>query len=182
MTLKPLSKQSAKKTQLSSEKHPLSSEQAYRSTLAEHCAASLMETVHPIMQFIRTEMRGQRDPALSVPQFRMLAFLNRHAGASLSEAAEHLGVTRATASTMTDRLVQQGLVDRSEHPQERRYVVLKLTSSGNDRLQQMRAATRLKITALLEGLTAEELTTITAGLTALNQVFPIVDSVKSDAD
>lgn len=138
---------------------------------AEQCAADLMETIHPIMQFIRTEMRNQREPSLSVPQFRMLAFLHRHPGVSLSEVAEHLGVTRATASIMTDRLVQRGLIDRSEHPQIRRQIMLKLTETGDDRLQQMRQATRHKLAALLDQLTPEELAEISAGLSALNRVF-----------
>ena len=137
----------------------------------EQCATDLMEAIHPIMQFVRAEMRSQREPSLSIPQFRLLAFLGRHPGASLSEVAEHLGVTRATASAMTDRLVQRQLVDRAEHPQERRQIMLKLTQGGSDRLEQMRDLTRLRIAALLEGLTPEQLTSISAGLVTLKRVF-----------
>jgi DNA-binding MarR family transcriptional regulator len=108
---------------------------------SEQCAAELMETIHPIMQFIRVEMRSQREPSLSVPQFRLLAFLSRHPGISLSEVAEHLGVTRATASAMTDRLVQRSYVDRAVHPQERRQIMLKLTDSGQNLLEQTKSPT-----------------------------------------
>lgn len=137
----------------------------------EQCATALMETIHPIMQFIRTEMRSQREPSLSVPQFRLLGFLSRHPGSSLSEVADHLGVTRATASSMTDRLVQRGLVDRVEDPDERRHVMLSLTVTGQDQLEQMRQITRLKIAELLGGLTPEELDSLSAGLKILGQVF-----------
>ena len=138
---------------------------------SEQCAADLMEAIHPIMQFIRTEMRNQRESSLSVPQFRLLAFLSRHPGSSLSEVAEHLGVTRATASAMTDRLVQRQLVDRAEDPQERRQIMLKLTEPGSDRLEQMRHTTRSQVAELLTALTAEELANISASLTTLGQVF-----------
>lgn len=137
----------------------------------EQCAAALLETIHPIMQFIRTEMRSQREPSLSVPQFRLLGFLSRHPGSSLSEVADHLGVTRATASSMTDRLVQRGLVDRAEDPEERRHVMLKLTATGQEQLEQMRQITRLKIAELLGGLTPEELSSLSIGLKILGQVF-----------
>jgi DNA-binding MarR family transcriptional regulator len=145
--------------------------QSSRQITPEHCATDLMDTIHPIMQFIRTEMRNQREPSLSVPQFRLLGFLGRHPGASLSEVAEHLGITRATASSMTDRLVKRGLVDRAEDPQERRQVMLKLTPSGQKELDQMRTMTRLKITELLGGLTPEELVSISSGLKVLERVF-----------
>lgn len=138
---------------------------------AAYAATELMEAIPAIMQFIRTQMRNQRDSSLSVPQFRVLAFLSRHSGASLSEVAEHLGVTRATASTMTDRLVRRSLIDRAEVPHERRQIMLKLTTMGNDCLDKMRHITRGKITHLLDGLTDEELEHLSAGLGILRQVF-----------
>lgn len=134
-------------------------------------AAELMETIPAIMQFIRTEMRRQREPSLSVPQFRVLVFLARHPDSSLSEVAEHLGVTRATASTMTDRLVQQGLVHRQEDPRQRRQIMLKLTQMGSDRLEEMRAIARNKIADLLDELSIEDLDNLSAGFAILRQVF-----------
>lgn len=138
---------------------------------AEDCAAALMETIHPIMQFIRGEMRSQREPSLSVPQFRILAFLSRHPGASLSQVADHLGISRATASTMTERLVQKGWVDRAEDPQERRQVMLRLTQTGSDHLHQIREVTRQKIALQFDDLSLEELTELATGLAVLNRVF-----------
>lgn len=137
----------------------------------EQCASVLMETMHPIMQFIRTEMRSQREPSLSVPQFRVLAFLNRHPGASLSEVSEHLGVTRATASAMTERLVQRNWVDRTADPQERRQIMLTLTETGRTYLEQMRDSTRHRIAELLNQLSSEELADVAAGLSILSEVF-----------
>ena len=146
-------------------------EQPVRTVTPEQCAAELLEAIHPIMQFVRTEMRSQRELFLSVPQFRVLAFLSLHPGASLSEVAEHLGVTRATASAMIERLVQRSLIDRVEHAQERRHIMLKLTEPGSNHLQQMREVTRHKIAELLAKLTTQELADVSAGLLILEQVF-----------
>jgi DNA-binding MarR family transcriptional regulator len=154
----------------------MASERSTKQIKSEQCATELMETIHPIMQFIRTEMRSQREPSLSVPQFRLLAFLNRHPGISLSEVAEHLGVTRATASAMTDRLVQRRYVDRAVHPQERRQIMLKLTNNGQDLLEQMRDRTRRKIADLLDGLAIEQLAEVSAGLTLLGHIFQQTES------
>ncbi|HSB81119.1 MAG TPA: MarR family transcriptional regulator, partial [Candidatus Methylomirabilis sp.] len=90
------------------------------------CARTVMETVPLVMRFIRGEMRRQSAPLLSVPQFRALAFLHQRPGACLFAVADHLGVSRPTASTIIDRLVRRGLVARSVDPHERRRVILRL--------------------------------------------------------
>lgn len=125
-----------------------------------------------VMRFIRADMRVRGTyEELTVPQFRTLAFLDRNPGASLSELAEHLGVTRATASANTERLVQRQFVDRCDHPEERRRVVLKLTEAGLEHLQNNRAQTRKYITDLLGSLTDEQIVQIDESLTLLKQVF-----------
>src|SRR5215510_2417726 len=111
---------------------------AIRVTPVRQCAGEIMETVPAVMRFLRTEMRHHGTPFLSVPQFRVLVFLYRHPGASLSSVAEHLGVTCPTASVLVDRLVRRGLVDRTTYPQERRRVALTLTATGARHLQQAR--------------------------------------------
>ncbi|BAY34884.1 MarR family transcriptional regulator [Tolypothrix tenuis PCC 7101] len=137
----------------------------------EECAARVMETVPLLMRFIRADMRSHNAESLSIPQLRSLAFLNRNPGASLSEVAEHLGVTCATASTTIERLVQRDLVQRTDHPQERRRIVLNLTESGKFLLLQSQATTRAHIADILDGLTPEQISQIEAGLTLLKNVF-----------
>lgn len=149
----------------------MSSDQPSQTTTFQGCAATLMETTPLIMQFIRAQMRSQSGSVLSVPQFRVLAFLDRHPGSSLSDVAEYLGVSRATASTMTDRLVKREYVNRSERASERRQVVLELTELGVKYLEQSREKTRDEIATLLNNLTEDDLSTISAGLTILKKVF-----------
>ncbi|MBD2499150.1 MarR family winged helix-turn-helix transcriptional regulator [Anabaena azotica] len=135
------------------------------------CAAKVMETVPLVMRFIRAEMRAHKAAFLSIPQLRSLAFLNRKPGASLSDLADHLGVTSATASATVERLVQRDLVQRIHHPQERRRIVLTLTEEGKSVLQQSLDQTRTQIADLLEGLTAEEISHVEKGLALLKNVF-----------
>lgn len=142
-----------------------------KAIIPEQCASQLMEVMPLVMGFIRTQMRSQSASLLSVPQFRALAFLNRHPGSSLSNLAEHLGVTRPTASAMIERLVQRGFVNRTEHPQERRHIDLKLTEAGLTYLQQIREKTRNQIAAKLSSLSKAQLTSLTEGIAVLHQVF-----------
>jgi DNA-binding MarR family transcriptional regulator len=137
----------------------------------QQCATRVMEAVPLVMRFIRADMRAINATDMSVPQFRTLAFLDRHPGASLSELAEHLGVTRATASANTERLVQRNFIHCCDHPQERRRVELKLTQTGKEHLQTAREQTRAYIADLLDSLGDEQIAQIDTGLSLLKQVF-----------
>src|SRR5512136_2733803 len=90
--------------------------------LAHECAHAVMQTVPVVMRAIRAEMRRNGAPLLSIPQARTLSYLHRCPGSCLFHLAEHLGVTRPTASTIVERLVRRGMVSRAEDPQERRRV------------------------------------------------------------
>ncbi|MEH2394555.1 MAG: MarR family transcriptional regulator [Nostoc sp.] len=140
-------------------------------TTSEECATRVMDTVPLMMRFIRADMRAHSAAFLSIPQLRSLAFINRNPGASLSDLAEHLGVTSATASATIERLVQRDFVQRIAHPQERRRVLLNLTEDGKHHLKQSQDQTRAHITDLLKGLTEEQISNIEEGLTLLKNVF-----------
>jgi hypothetical protein len=47
----------------------------------EDCARTILDVTPLIMQSIRSEMRSNRTPDLSVPQFRTLIYIRSHAGA-----------------------------------------------------------------------------------------------------
>ncbi len=108
----------------------------------EACARQVLDAIPMVMRVIRREMRGAAQEALTVPQFRVLAFLGRCRGASLSALAEHLGVTSASTSTLVERLVKRGLVGRGNDPLERRRVRLELTGPGAELLEQSRLRAR----------------------------------------
>ncbi len=100
------------------------------STSPRVCAHEMLETVPLLMRVIRAEMRGHRGASLSVPQFRVLAFLNRHESPSLTDLAEHLGLGLPSASTLVDGLVERRLVLRRVHPADRRRLILALSAEG----------------------------------------------------
>lgn len=138
---------------------------------ATRAASELMEAMPAIMQFVRAELQSHPEPSLSVSQFRVLAFLSRNPDASLSDVAEHSAITRATASSLVDRLVQRGLIDRQDDPAERRHIMLKLTLAGHDLLAEMRGSIRQTLAERLSELTPEEVQQVATGLALLGRVF-----------
>ena len=82
-----------------------------KATTAEQCAYEVMEIVPQVIDFLKAEMRKQgTQHRCPLPQFRILAYVKTNPKSSVSEAGEHLGVTRATASALVERLVQKGLL------------------------------------------------------------------------
>jgi len=138
---------------------------------AELCARAVMETLPLVTRFIRAEMRARWAPSLSVPQFHVLALLNRGPGSSLSNVADHLRVTRSTASVVVDRRVRRKLVRRPAHPQERRCVVLSLTATGTQHFLHARDAACKQLASVLGELSAADLRPITDGLNMLASAF-----------
>ncbi len=143
----------------------------------ERCAREVVETVPLVMRFIRTEMRRQSGPFLSVPQLRTLLFLSRCPGADLSSAADHLGVSRPTASAIVNRLVHQGLVNRTGHPEKRRFIILTLTRTGFQRLQRAREAACALVASVLAHRPSAELRKVMEGIALLGKAFKeVIDS------
>ncbi len=148
-------------------------------TREEDSAALLMEVVPMAMRFIRSEMRSRRMKGLSIPQFRTLVFLYRHEGASLSEAANHVGLTLSSASKTIDALVRRKLVVRGVSSSDRRYVCLKLSKLGSATLSRARTGTEASLAKRLESLSPSEREMIVASMRALRPVFAPADISRS---
>jgi DNA-binding MarR family transcriptional regulator len=130
-----------------------------------------MDAVLLGMRTIRSEMRGKRPEDVSVPQFRVLTFLRRREGASLSDVAEHVGLTLPSMSKAVDGLVKRGLVARETSSYDRRRVTLALTADGKEALQAATQATRARIAEMLDTLSPEEQATVVEAMQILRPLF-----------
>jgi DNA-binding MarR family transcriptional regulator len=137
----------------------------------DDCARALLEGVPPVMRAIRAEMRSQSKPELSVPQFRVLAYLNRRAGASLSAVADHIGLTRPAMSVLIDGLVNRKLVTRETDPEDRRRVTLGVTRRGHNLYSAARQHTQARLAARLAALARAEREALVVALEQLRQLF-----------
>lgn len=140
-------------------------------TLVESCARELVEATPQFMQFLREEMRAGRGEDLSVPQFRCLAWLNRHPGCGLGEVAEGMGLSDPSMSKLVDGLVRRGLVARAPGLEDRRRVVLDLTGAGAGLLAECRAGATQAFARRLAGLPEAELAQVAATLRTLRRLF-----------
>jgi DNA-binding MarR family transcriptional regulator len=97
-----------------------------------------------------------RESGLSMSMIGALFHLHRQESAGVTDLGEHLGVTSAAASQMLERLVQQGLIQRSEDPDDRRVKQIVLTKKGLQVLKDGMQAQQSWLKDLVETLSSEE--------------------------
>jgi DNA-binding MarR family transcriptional regulator len=96
--------------------------------LQDWSAVFQRRSMHAFIRFTRGE-------GLSVPQYGSLLRLHHGGPCAVSDIAAHLDVTSAAASQMLERLVQQGWIQRSEDPADRRSKQIVLTAQGEQIVQ-----------------------------------------------
>lgn len=135
------------------------------------CAAEILDTVPLIMQYIRGEMRRNRGTGVSVPQFRVLTFLGRTGGSSLSDVADRVGLSLPAMSRLVDGLTDRGLVHREASPRDRRRVVLRLTERGKGLVRVARKGTQSRLALALEALPPAHREQVTLAMQILRPLF-----------
>lgn len=137
----------------------------------DKAALEVLEVIPLVMRVIRLEMREHRRGDLSVPQFRALAYLSSHEGASLSDLALHIGLALPSMSKLVDGLWERKLVSRRVPSRDRRRLNLQLTSQGRATFRSAYASARAQLAARLAVLPDEDRSRVVEGLRALRPLF-----------
>jgi len=138
---------------------------------ADDCARRVLDVVPLVVRAIRATMRRHRGATLSVPQFRSLGYLSRESGASLSDVAEHVGLTLPSMSKMIDGLVERRLVCRGISTRDRRQITLSLSARGQATLRRARARTQARVAEMLGVLSEGERASVIHAMQALRPAF-----------
>jgi MarR family transcriptional regulator for hemolysin len=107
---------------------------------------------------------------LTIPQFRALNYLQTHPRCSLSDVADHLGLSLPSTSKLVQNLVIQKVIVRRS-AQDRRRVCLSLTQQGMTALAAAHIETQQQLAKILSSLTQEELSAVLSVLQILNKAF-----------
>jgi DNA-binding MarR family transcriptional regulator len=111
--------------------------------------------------------RFMDDTGLSFSQINVLMRLVHEGKAGVSKIGEQMGVTNAAASQAIERLVQMGLVERTEDPADRRAKLLALTQKGRALIEKGIKARSKWVEGLTDALTPEQQDMIISALTLL---------------
>jgi DNA-binding MarR family transcriptional regulator len=116
---------------------------------------------------MRNFLHYSRETGISMSQFGVLFHLSRKQSSGVTDLGDHLGVTSAAVSQMLERLVQQGLILRTEDPNDRRFKKIVLTGKGSQVLQEGLHARQDWLVDLADTLSDIEKEKITAALNTL---------------
>jgi DNA-binding MarR family transcriptional regulator len=130
--------------------------------------STLQEWIEVLMRnSMRHFIRHARKTGLSMSHVGAMFHIHRQGSCGVTDLGDHLDVTSAAASQMLERLVQQGLIVRSEDPDDRRVKQIALTDKGFLVLKEGIRARRDWMDGLAMTLSDSEKETIMAGLNIL---------------
>ena len=118
---------------------------------------------------------------LSMSHFSSLSKISHKGALGVSDIGDELGISCAAASQMLDRLVQQGLITRSEDPKDRRAKQLVLTDRGRQVLQEMTDSRQAWLLDLAATLSPPEREQVAAALNILIEKVNQLDQFQAKA-
>jgi DNA-binding MarR family transcriptional regulator len=106
------------------------------------------------------------DSGLTVTQLRSLFLIANKGSTNFRKLAEALKVTPSNVTGIIDRLEDQGLVSRTQNPEDRREMTLQATDKGKALVFNLKEAGMQEMTQILSLLSLEELSALAQGLSA----------------
>jgi DNA-binding MarR family transcriptional regulator len=109
------------------------------------------------------------ETVVTMPQLRVLILVDREPQ-SMGAIAADLGVHASNATRTCERLVQAGLLHRQTAEEDRRRVVLSLTTKGHDLLEGVMSHRRERIVQVLEQMGADDRAALASSIKAFAEI------------
>jgi len=134
----------------------------------EPTRTELIETMASLWARTRKAMRPPHtqkwtDTELTMRQARALMLLS-HAPKRMSDIAARMGKGTSAASTLIDRLVNKGLVQRVEDVSDRRVVTCRLTADGDEAVERFLRLGCMRTERIASVMSEDELKTVVHAL------------------
>ena len=113
---------------------------------------------------ITAESIAQVEEGVTLPQMRVLVLASQPGQLNATGVAQALDIHLSSASRICDRLVQAGLLDRRDLPQDRRNVELTLTPAGERLLGSVNDHRREVFRRILRRMDSAERDSLAAAL------------------
>ena len=114
-------------------------------------------------------LRFNQERNLSAAMINSLMFIYWHGSASVNDLAKRWGVTKAAASQIADKMVDQGWIDRTENPLDRRSRDLTITAAGQKLTEEAQKFRHGWIDEFIKSLSPEDVKIIRPAFEILNQ-------------
>jgi DNA-binding MarR family transcriptional regulator len=137
-------------------------------------SSQFIQTIRQFLDFamhhsLRERAHFAKATGLSMPQFGILMQLHYRGNCAVGDIGERFDITSAAASQLVDKLVQSGLIQREEDPNDRRAKLLNLTDKGRQFIQHGIEERYRWVDQLAAKLTPEERTKVHEALQIMTQ-------------
>lgn len=117
----------------------------------------IMELLPRLLEeVVRRENNYLARGLITLPQMRVLNYLNHYGACQMHQLASALRLQRPSATGMVDRLVKHGLLERQRSEEDRRAVRVALTAKGKRILHQIYDQRRVGMMRLFGQLSSAE--------------------------
>ena len=139
----------------------------------------LREWVRVFMHRSMHEFKHAMDEfGMSMSQLSTLMHLHYRGTCPISAIGDEMGISTPAASQMVDRLFNQGLLERGEHPEDRRIKQIKLTNKGRSLIHKGIEARLSWMKDLATALSPEELENVLVAIPCLTRAAQKLDEEK----
>jgi DNA-binding MarR family transcriptional regulator len=97
---------------------------------------------------------------VSFPQFFLLTYLSSEDYLTMSDIAKKMGHSTAAATGLVDRLEKLSYVERMHAAEDRRKIMVCITSKGVELVSKMRKEIAIDLAGILAGMDEEEAETV----------------------
>jgi DNA-binding MarR family transcriptional regulator len=143
------------------------SRRAHRPALADEFLAVLPDFRRRMQAHFPQDLREELT-TVTAHQFEALARLTESGGTTMNSLARSLDISLSSCTSLADRLIRQGLVERTSDPADRRVVRLVPTELARGFCERYRAAKLSSAVAAMSNLDDDEVRTLIALLRKLS--------------
>ncbi|HUF95231.1 MAG TPA: MarR family transcriptional regulator [Acidimicrobiia bacterium] len=118
--------------------------------------SSLAERLRVAVGRLARRLRQHTVGDLTPSQSSVLATLDKRGPASMSRLAEIEAISRPSTTGIVSRLVEKGLVERADNPDDGRSAIVAITRAGSELLEQRRAERNAFLARAIESLEDDE--------------------------
>ncbi|MCX5885785.1 MAG: MarR family transcriptional regulator [Proteobacteria bacterium] len=138
-----------------------------------HIISRILHSYNEISKSINPPSLQQIE--LTSAQIKALTSFHGAEEYTMSDFSQNLGVTLPTTTSMINRLIQFGFIERKRDSNDRRVVKVKLTVRGRAILRKLMEERRIALEVLLQALDNEELRTF---LESIENVSSLIQKAK----
>jgi DNA-binding MarR family transcriptional regulator len=126
--------------------------------------------VETLMSYRRRSLcDNQHMREISLPQFHVLVTLQERGALTVSELAHLLDTSAPSASSLVDRMEENGFVHRERSTTDRRIVHVFASEHGRKVVEELMGMKRDRLLKLFEVMTDDEIRAIIGGIDALTR-------------